>query len=301
MGSLGEIVEFVRHSLAGFDASKESVVALTSGVNAASLFLPIDDATPGSGASRGIAEIDLEIVRVKRVDPDSQSLELYPFGRGYRGTKAVPHQAGAEVRLNPAWPSSTVAREVNGVLAEIYPLVYSVRSHITSVQSDQGPLDLPPTAMGVIAVFVEDSLNQDQWIREDRWSLSQDSTDLGRPLRVGGPLSIGDRVRVVYAARPELFDLTGSWSQDFADTTGLDPRLEDLLRLGVAVRMAPFIDVARLPFVAAEAEVDSPGRPPGGAASASRLLYSMFQARLAQEAAVLAREHPIRVHYTGGK
>lgn len=299
MSSLGQIVEFVRHSLAGFDASKDQVVELSSSVNETALTLPIDDVSTAGGAARGIAEVDLEVVRVKSIDRENEALVISTEGRGYRGTTAVAHGAGAEVRLNPPWPVSTVAREINGVIQEFYPRLHPVLVHETEFPGDVGAIDLPAIATGIIAVYVEDTIRPDQWVREDRWSLQPDSSEIGKALRLGGWHTIGDRIRVVYATRPGLFDLDGSLNQDFTDATGLDPRHEDLLRLGVAVRMAPFIDVARLPYLSAEAKADAQGRPPGSGAAASRLLYSMFQARLDDEARILDREHPIRVHFTG--
>jgi len=299
VGNLGQIVEFVKHSLAGFDASKDSVAALASPITSTSLTVPIDDTDVQRGASRGIAEIDMEIVRVSGVDRDAGALVLYPFGRGYRGTTAAAHSAGVEVRLNPEWPASTVAREVNGVLTEIYPRLYAVSTHETVVPSDLGAIDVPEEAVGIIAVYIEDRLRDDQWVRLDTWRFQRDSSDIGRPLRIGGHQTIGDAVRVVYAHRPGLFNLEGGLSQDFETVTGLNPGVEDLIRLGVATRMAPFIDVARLPFVVTEAKADAGARPATGGASAARLLYSMFQARLEQEVAALHRDHPIRLHFTG--
>ena len=161
MATLGQIVESVRHSLSGFDASKESVLELTAPVSASVKTLPIDDGTAQSGAARGIAEVDLELVRVKALDPQAPALTLYTFGRGYRGTKAVAHSAGTEVRVNPSWPASTVAREVNGVLQEVYPRVYGVRYHETTFPTTRGAIDLPADATGVIAVYVEDLRNPD--------------------------------------------------------------------------------------------------------------------------------------------
>lgn len=299
MSTLGQIIEFVRHSLSGFDASKEAVVALGAGVTASALVLPVDDTSAAAGVARGIVEIDMEKIRVARVDTDQGALVATPTGRGYRGTVAASHSAGAEVRINPAWAASTVAQEINGVLTEVYPRLYAVKTHTTEFPALGGAIDVPSEATGIVAVYVEDDLNDDEWVREDRWAYQPDSTSTGKGLRIGGHYRAGDRIRVVYAARPGLFDLNGQLTQDFETVTSLDDRVADLIRLGVATRMAPFIDVARLPFVAAEARADGEGRPGGGGASAGRLLYSMFQDRLEREVEVLHREHPIRTHFTG--
>lgn len=299
MTTLGQMVESIRHSLSGFDVSKEAVLELASAVSATDKALPFDGEGPRGAASAGVAEVGMELVRVKEVDSASGSLILYGFGRGYRGTKATPHPAGSEVRVNPAWPASTVAREVNGVLAEVYPRVYGVRHHETTFPSGGGAIDLPSDAVGVIAVYVGDTHRDGEWVREDRWSLQPDSSDQGKALRIGGRYHSSDRIRVAYAVRPELFDLEGSLSQGFEAVTGLDSRVADLVRVGVAARMAPFVDVAKLPFLSSAARNEGEMRGPTTGAQAARLLYSMYQARIDQESQVLAKEHSIRLHFTG--
>lgn len=302
MPNLGELVEWTRHNLSGFDTSREAVSALSAAVAADDTTIPVED-VGGNGqgvvASRGIAEIGFELVRVKTVDPSTNSCLLYPFGRGYRGTVKAAHEAGEEVRFNPAFPASTVAREINGVLAEIYPTLYAVKAHETAFPASGGAISLPVDCKGVIGVYVADDVNTGQWVAENRWRWMPDSTSTTYSLRVGGQYRPGHGVRVVYAARPEAFDLGGSLTQDFTTVTGLDARLADLIQLGVACRMAPFFDMAKLPFLAAAPRNAGEAKAPGTGGNATRLLNALFKQRLDQEAMVLAKEHPIRVHRAG--
>lgn len=293
MTTLGALIEATRHSLAGFDQAAEAVAAVAYELTPTAKVVRVDDV---SDASIGIAEVDFELLRVKGVDRTSSDLILFPFGRGYRGTTATTHAVDAEVRFNPAWPASTVAREINGVLAEIYPDVYAVKAHETTLPV-RGGVDVPADAAGVISVWVNN--DADGWLREDRWDWQPDSAADGRALRVGGHYSSGVAVRVVYAARPVAFDLSGALTQDFATVTGLDARCSDLIQLGVAARLAPFIDVAKMPFQSAQLRAGGEGSTVGSTATTARLLYSLFKQRVAQESAVLAKEHPIRVHRTG--
>ena len=301
--SLGTLIETTRHALSGFDANRESVTALASPLSASATTVSIEEATATSGAGVGVAEIDFELVRVKAVNPTDSTLTLYGFGRGYRGTTAAAHLAGVEVRFNPSWPAFSVAREINGVLQEVYPMIYAVAEHSTTIPSDYGAVDLPVAAVGVISVWIEDDSRADQWLREDRWSYNPDSTETatGKGLRIFGSHIAGTNVRIKYATRPTPFNLAGATTQDFATVTGLDERIADLIQLGVAMRMAPFIDVAKLPHLSAEAREMGEAKRELTGANAARLLRGLFQLRLDQEAAVLRREHPIRAHYTGVK
>lgn len=296
MPTLGDLIENTRHLLSGLDASKDAVSALSKPIDATTVTIPLEDV---GSASIGLAEIDFELIRVKSVQTADATMTAWPFGRGYRSTRAISHNPGAEVRFNPAWPTSTIAREINGVLTDIYPTVYAVQTAITTIPALGSPVQIPGEAIGVVSVFVEDDARPDVWVREDRWGFNPDSSDIGCGLWVGGHYRQGQRVRVVYAARPELFDLNGATDQDFALTTLLDNRVSDLIALGVAHRLTPFIDVSKLPYVSAVAADDTSGNKSAGqAGTTARLLHSLYQARLADEAARLKNEHPIRVHRT---
>jgi len=290
MSTLGALIEQVRHQLSGLDSTTDAVAALTEPLSSTDLIVHVDDTA--SGASRGIAEVDLEILRVKSVDQQDAQLTLYKFGRGYRGTPAVAHPLGVEIRFNPTWPASTIAREINGVLTELYPTIYGVQKIDTVFPPDAGEIVIPAGAIGVISIWVADG-NTTGWQREDRWDYNRD----GSGLHVGGARA-GERVRVVYASQPAVFDLVGAMTQEYTTVTGLEARTADLLALGVAARLAIFMDVGKLPFVVAAAADANTERQPGTGGNAAKTLHALFQARLAAEAAVLTREHPIRVHQT---
>lgn len=289
MSTLRTLIENTRHALSGYDATRDSVGALTLPLDSSSLTF----ATDGTDLSVGLAEIDLELVRVKAVDAGTGSLTLYGFGRGYRGTVAAAHAAGAEVTFNPTWPRVTVARVINEVIQSLYPRIYVVAE--ATVQADQfGRLVVPVDAIGVLSLFSQSPID-DQWTRPNRWEFDPHAgAGDHRTLRVSD-YSQGT-YRLVYAKRPKTFDLSNGVDQDFESVTGLDDSLEGLLALGVAARLAPFIDVARLPGLAAEARLE--GNSHSDAAATTRLLSALFQQAVAEEAAVLNRDHPIKAHRT---
>lgn len=293
--SLRDLIENTRHSLSGFDSSREAVLELAETVNSSELTIPVNEVSAQSGAGRGFVEIDLELIRVKAVDTSGVALEAFTFGRGYRGTPAATHTAGTEIRVNPMWPMSTIAKEINGLLSEIANQIYVVETYETTI----GDIEIPAEATGIIAVYVEDPIKDNEWFREDRWSWQPDASDIGKGLRVGGRYRDGEPIRVVYARRPGTFDLTGSLTQDFTTVTGLDEYLADLIRLGVAARVAPYFDTMRLPSTSAVPRFDGESRGPSAGANAVRVIDAMYQRRLQQEAASLDRRHPIRVHFTG--
>lgn len=290
MSTLNQLIENARHSLSGYDNSKDSVGALTLGLDASSLTFTTDS----TSASVGVAEIDLELLRVKAVDPSAGAVSLYGFGRGYRATTPAVHAAGAEVTFNPTWPRSTLAREINSLLDSIYPRVYVVAESTVAVDN-YGRLVVPANATGILSVFSQDPVDS-QWTRPNRWQYDQHADDGdGRTLRVNDWLS-GSSYRIVYSKRPGKFDLSLGTEQDFVTITGLDQRLETLITIGLAARLAQFIDISRLPFMAAEPRLEGDSRR--DPSTNVRLLNSLFQQALSNEAMVLNRDHPIKAHRT---
>lgn len=286
MPTLRQLIASVRHRLAGVGSYTDAVMELTAELSPGSTSITVDDA---ASASAGVYEIGLEKVRVKSVDRSAGTLMAYSFGRGYEGTTQTLHNAGSEITRAPIFPASTVAQEINGVLTELYPHLYGVKT----VDLDYvPPFALPSDAVGVIAVFqVEDGLGGYRRLDGWRWEPSA-----GKGLLVHN-LTSGQAIRVVYATRIGLFDLSNPYVADveFVTATGLDSRIADLLTLGVAYRLAPYADMGNLLHTGAEARADS-SKPPGRGASLARLLYAEFQQRLVAEQQVLAKENPIRVH-----
>jgi hypothetical protein len=296
VSDLGELIDNIRHALTANDTSRDAIAALASPMDSSQTTMSLELASAGP-AGAGLAEVGMEIMAVKSIDPSTGTATLWPFGRGYRSSTPAAHSAGVEVRLNPSWPSFTIARAINDAIREMYPSIYKVVIEETEIPEEYGPLFLNGNPAGVINVFVEDAAGSGEWVPEHRWDYNKNRSDDGYNLVIGGAYEAGRQVRVVYAAAPGEFSLTGSLTQEFSTETGLDPRHETLLLLAVAYRMAPFIDLARLPFLSAEAQATERGQ--GAGQSVGRLLYSMFQTRLREEAAILAKENPIRLHKVG--
>ena len=294
MATLAQLVEKVKNRLGGNTTTVSA--ALTESATAGALSLSLDDAT---GFSRGLVEVDHELMRVNAVNLTTGSLTIPAYGRGYKGTAPAVHAAGAEVRFNPPWPNAVIAGELNGVIRSLFPMLYGVKVHETTFPTDRRrAIDVPTDAIGIVSVWITDASLPDDWVLENRWAFNPDSSDVGRPLRVGGRWGPADPVRVVYATRPTEFDLTTP-AQEFEAATGLPERLEELVVLGVTARLAPYLDINRLQSLSAEARMDPQARPVGQATVTGRMLRQEYEALLDRERQALNREHPIKVHRTG--
>lgn len=293
MTTLSQLISQTRTRLSG-GTYMEQVTELAADVSDTDTVLPL--ASVDDGLSKGVFELGFEKVRVKSLEGSTAT--LFSFGRGYDGTTATSHAQGDMVTFNPLMPAAAVLAEINGVLTSLYPRLYGVVAWDTVLDPDtqeevpltySEPFLLPDSAVGVVSVFVE---FDGAWHPVKRWRWEPDG---GKRLFV--PASAGQGVRVVYAVRPGLFsEQDPQGGEDFALTTLLPDRCADLIALGVAARLAPMFDFARLPVAGAEHRADGQAKPAGQGASLARLLTTLFEARVEQEMAALHKEHPIRPH-----
>lgn len=286
MPTLGELISNIRHRLSGVGMTTGASMELVVDLPEDGLLVKVDNVRD---ASEGVYEIGLEKVRVKSIDRSSNSMALYTFGRGYEGSTVNFHQQGAEVSRATHFPAATIAQEINGVLLEMFPMIYGVKVVDAEYTT---PFTMPADCSGIVAAFVSDTRAVDGWRRVDRYVWEPDS---GQGLKIFEALE-GTLVRIAYAHEPVPFDLTLSEAAETPwSLTGLPDRLSDLLTLGVAARLAPFADMGNL-FSTGQSARSDQSKPAGRGARLASGLMQAYQQKLMQEQQVLHRKHPIRVH-----
>ena len=297
MSTFNRLVQRTRHRLSGFDAIMDASTELSDDLAVDAVDVPVTDV---QGFGRGVVEIDLEVVRITSTDESSEVLHASTFGRGYRGTIPATHSTGTEVVFNPMFPASDVADKINSVLRDIFPSVYAVSSENFDVSSGFVSLALPITTFGVISVTARLAGSALDWRPVVHWEFdpTADTTTHATGRALHFPLGVppGSVVRVTYAEAPGLFDPTGDPSQDFEAVTGLPERCEELLEIGVASLLAPFVDMARAQVAGAEARAEGDSHKFGAANTVAQTLYSMYKTRVEAERALLAKQYPIRSH-----
>jgi len=288
-----DIVEEVLSDLQGFTAAPDQVTSLTADIAAAATSLTVADT---AGVSSGILEIGNELVWVTGFDAQSGNVTLLPKGRGWRGTKAVPHTAGETVVVSPNVPRSVVIREVNNQVRALYPSLFGIKTFTFNHDDPlQNAWPLPADAEAVFDVRFKDVLGN--WERVRHWEV-EFSTDTalatsGVALRVGG-VPIGYPVQVVYGARPTPMTDDNSL---FA-ATGLQSGAKDLLVLGALARIIPMLDVSRLAVQHAAADELATPRPLGSASALADKFTKTYTQRLNEERRILSDRYPARVHWT---
>lgn len=272
--NLLQLVNQTKHLLYGAGAYEDRVAELTNPVGAFTDYsITVDDA---SEFGKGIIEIGFEQMRVSGVS--NSTLTVFKFGRGYNGTVSSAHDPGSEVTYQPMLAAGTIKDTINRVINSLYPSLYAVKTDTLLIEN--GGVTLPSDAVGIIAVVRGGE-------REDNYRWEPDN--LKRlTLRHG----IYGHVRIVYAVAPKQLQ---NPDDDFA-LTGLPDRLADIIAVGAAAELAPFLDMGRVAHTGMESRTDDQSRPAGYAVQVGSKMKADFQKRLENEMQILYKEHPIRVH-----
>lgn len=282
--TLDSLIDDTINRLQGFGVNNDQFSTLAEDMSPTDTSFRVTD--PGR-ISQGIVEIGTELVLVSTVGETSGVIAR----RGYRGTVASSHQAGEPVLMRPTYPRAVVAREINLTLASIYPALYGVKQ----VELDADPVTwqygLPADTARVLLVEVNNSAVEGWNIVEDwdvRHGANPTSFPTGIALNVRTP-QLG-KLRVWYASRPGQFAaLSDEWT-----LTGLPESCRDVVILGTAVRLIPWLDTGRLPVEAAEADAADNARQLGTALSAAKALKADYAEALNRERTALEQKYPPR-------
>lgn len=280
--SLDVLHSYVRH--------QEQRTALSGVLSDAGLTFMVSD--PDS-ISRGLVQIDDELVYVSSVDPNTGAINIEPWGRAQSGSTAVVHSDGAQITMSPLYPRQRLANTAASVLREIFPSVFAVAQTELTINPARTNYVLPVDAYQVLSVEWNWPGPSGMWSPVPRWR--QNKPVEGLELEVISATWPGEnRVRVKYAKNPKA-----EWDvDDSLSTFGYDFEIRDVLVLGVAARSLAYTEPSRVQVESMESHGRAGVVPAGAIADASRYLLAMFRQRLDEERAQILLRHPIQPHRT---
>ena len=295
MSTFGALTDSTLRYLHGFTTSQEDETYLTSSLSSSGLTLNVGDAT---ALSRGVVEIDDELIRVDSVDEQSLAATIPPYGRGYKGTTAASHATNSRITIAPLFPRVDVKNAINQSIQSVFPIVSAVAETTFTYSPAISTYALPAGAQSILTVTWKTVGPSKEWYPVRRWRIDSaaDTTAFptGATVSVYDQITPGRTVKVVYMKPPS--PLTAE-SDPFTNS-GLPATAEDLIRLGAAMRLITFLDSPHLSGMSAEADFSANQRPVGGSAQLARSLMQQYQIRLSEEAARQQSLYPVRAHYT---
>lgn len=287
----GSITDEALALLQGFTVAPDQMTVLSADASATDTTFSVEDA---SAVSRGVAEIGDELVYLKQVDEVGGTATTNPAWRGFRGTQAEAHPAGTVVRFAPAYPRAVVKRQINNVLASLYPDIFAVRALTLTASPTSPHYDLPASAAHVVDVRWKYN-DIDGWHTLEDWDISHSAPTgaTGVTLDLYGIVQPGVTIQVLYA---EPVGLLANEADDFAVTTGLSPSAKDVVVYGTVYQLAQAMDLARIPTQTVSASELTPNKPIGSALQTASGFGKQYQAALQREQMSLKAKYPARIH-----
>jgi hypothetical protein len=287
MTTFAQLVAKTRQQLLGFSMSQESVSELSSPMGASDTSFTCDPATV-TNLSRGLVEIDDELILAKAYDATSGVVSIMGLtrGRGYEGTTAASHV------VNPAFPKARIKEAINDTILSLYSDLVVFGSVELTKLAPVVEYELPAATEGVWYVTAQTigpskvAQPLPNWRYNPKARTSVFAS--GKSLQVFDYVTAGQAIKVVYSTTPTAL-VAGT---DDITASGYPERYSDLVVYGACKRLIPGLEVARLQMQSVETTERAALVPPQSAAKAASLYASLYAERLEQERSLQFDEVP---------
>lgn len=295
--SFDQLVSRVKQQLLGYTRDQASISYLVASMTATDSTFQVDTDTV-TNVSRGLVEIDDELIRVKKFDRASGTVTVMGnfaggfAGRGVEGTTATTHAVNAEVTDDPMYPRARIKEAINDTISATFPDLWTFGEYEFPKIAARYSYPLPADVEDVYKVYVNTIGPSAVWFPLSSWRFNpQASTTAGQvkptPAPTGKTLDImrdfivpGRNIRVTYKKAPG--NLVNN-SDDFASVTGYPERYVDLIVYGACWRLLPAYEAARLQQSQIEATERAPLVPTGAGSQAAQYYLSLYTRRLQEE------------------
>ncbi len=287
MTTFADLVGQCKQQLLGYTKNQQSITYLTQPMTATDTTFVVDTETV-TAVSRGLIEIDDELILVKKFDRPSGVVTVMANqgGRGQAGTVAAAHTPDTIVAADPDFPNIRIKEAINACIAATYPDLFTFKSYEFPKNAARYEYPLPGDADNVYKVTADTIGPSKIWFPVQRWGFNNDaSTDpvegspTGRTIQVMDDIVPGRMIRVVYTGAPtELLD-----NADEFTATGYPERYVDMIMYGTVARLLPAYEAARLQQSAIESAERAPLVPTNAASQASQYFWSLYYRRLDEE------------------
>lgn len=280
----------VKQLLYGITWDQEQYTYLTNSIGASDTTIVVNDATQ---ISRGLIEIDSELLNVQTFNPSTNTLTIFPFGRGFYGSTATTHAANASVINNSKFPKIRVQESINDIINEVYPTLFAVKSANFNKIAVQYGYGLPADADEILNVNYAVIGPSQIWPSMRRWRFdpNADSSNFptGKSIHLLEEVTPGRIMRVTYIGQPS--NLVND-TDEFAAVTGLPETAKDCIVYGAAAKLMVAYDAARLQMDSVEASERAALTQPTSAANTSKYFMAIYQERLDLEGKKLRDRYP---------
>jgi len=293
--TFADIIDETTLSLTGYTNRQDQATYLTAAFTSTALTFTVAD---GTVLTRGIVEIDEELIWVDSFDRTTNIATIPSYGRGFRNTEPAPHTVGTRVTIAPSFPRSVIRKNINLAIDGVYPDLFGTYYTTFNFQAARTTYTLPQEAIDVIGASWQTIGPSLEWLPIRHYRMDKMANPLtwnsGKTVSIREGIIPGRTVMVTYTRKP----LQLQFDTDDFSQTGLPDSAREVIILGAAYRTAAYLDMGRVPAATAEADSQQSNDPIGSAANISRYMYQLYQQRLQVEVRRLQEQFPPRTHYT---
>lgn len=295
--TFNDMVTDVLALLHGYVRTQEQSTYLTATVNSSVTTLSVGDP---SRVSRGIAEIEDELVYVDSVDRNAATgqVTLAPYGRGYFDSLASSHNANTQVVFSPLFPRVRVKRAINDTILSVGNELFAIGTTTFTYTPSIVTYGLPADTIDVLSVSFDTVGPSLMWapVNRFRFDANANLTDFptGKTIDIYGAVTPGRTVQVKTSKYPSEMSAN---ADVFATVTGLLESSRDCIVYGAAARLTAGVDSALMNVQAIEPNALDDTVQPGAGANLSRTLYQLHRQRLMEERMRYLQKYPTPVYY----
>ena len=303
--TLNDLVDEVTMNLAGYTLQQDRTTHLTSAITTttSTLAAPTTFSLNEDNVGKGMVQIGDELIWIDDYDRISKTATVPPYGRGFMGTTPDEHAAGERVVIAPTFPRHAVKRAIQDTIRAIGSSIFAAKNTSFTYNASTDVYAFTGLNMqSILRMSWQEIGSTKRWIPITRWTWdsSPDSATWGAGSQT---VTINDRfvhtgrkVNVTYATSPSTLSETSEDS--FAEQTGLNESVRDVVVLGAAYRLLSFLDPARNALTSPQADEIDAKRTYGSGNTATRALYQLYATRLAEEVQAQQQQYPPRIHYS---
>jgi len=290
-----DIVDETALALTGYTSRQDQATYLLSDITSTATSIQVAD---GTVLTRGLIEIDDELIWVDSFNRTTNVASIAPYGRGFRNTDPASHLTGARVTISPSFPRSVIRKNINMAIDAIYPDLFGVYYTTFPFIAARTTYQLPQEAIDILGLSWQTIGPSLEWLpirhyRVDRMA-NPITWNSGKTISISDGIIPGRTIMATYTKKPSQLQFD---SDDFT-ATGLPDSAREVIELGAAYRTAAYLDLGRIPAATAEADSMQQQDPIGSAANMSRYFYQLYQQRLAVEVRRQQEMYPPRTHYS---
>ena len=295
MSTFVNLIDETNLALTGYTNRQDQATYLLAPIGSTDTTFVVAD---GTVLTRGLVEIDDELIWVDSFDRTTNTATIPAYGRGFRDTTATTHDAGTRVTISPSFPRSVIRRNLNLAIDGVYPDLFGTFYTTFTWQAAVTTYVLPQEAVDVLGCSWQTIGPSKEWLpvrhyRIDRMA-NPTTWGSGKTISIREGIIPGRTVMVTYTKKPT----TLTYDTDDFTMTGLSESAREVIILGAAYRTAMYLDMGRVPAATAEADALQGNDPIGSAANVGRVLQQMYNQRLLVEVRRLQEQYPPRTHYT---